>query len=204
MNTDAVITTIAALAKYGAYPTVETGGVLWIRGAQSTDLPADLLVKARDLKADIKAFLADAEEQRVKNQPRCPYYPQSHARFWRRADGIAICDTCHPCSVAETPREHNQTVLDNHPGRMRLLDELRRGVVWMNRAVDRWDELGPSGDLDPDYHTVLVEWQAKEKLLRQLFHFTGCIFAPGRCQPASAVSCDACVPTGQPNDVPNQ
>ena len=118
---------------------------------------------------------------------RCHRYPDSHPRFWRKVSGEVVCDTCHP-ALPGTPREVAQEVLDRHPGRAGLLDDLRKGSEWLDRAANR-----PEGIPDA-FHVVLSDWTAKEKALRALFGFTGCVLTPARCKPESAVSCLACVP----------
>lgn len=49
-----------------------------------------------------------------------------------------------------------------------------------------------AGELDPRDHAVLADWTSKEKALRTLFNYTGCVLASERCKPESVIACDAC------------
>ncbi len=97
-------------------------------------------------------------------------------------------------SALKSRKRPTQAKLEAHPGRTRLLSELRKGVAWMDRQLDRWDAAGPEYELHPSYFAVLAEWDARDRAIRALYGFTGCVLSPDRCRPNSAVSCIGCVP----------
>ena len=88
---------------------------------------------------------------------------------------------------------------DDNTESSRLLVRLEAGSRWLAAQHQLWLADDPSAADDANFSEELAAWDSLERILRQVYHYQGCIFGPGQACPEDACAwCDPCAVATRP------
>ena len=89
-------------------------------------------------------------------------------------------------STSEAPPNRSGTVTT-------ILTELQRGQQWLDRHHELWKHGDLGGASDAIFSRILDEWDERDRVLRNLFAFEGCIGGEGQhCPDENVADCGGC------------